>query len=923
MSNINYTFTDLWVLWLIIPALILTVLPLFFMKKKHRRKLKFISSVIMRSIAVSLILLLLSGFTVTTQTELTSVVIAVDLSDSVQSSRADMQAFVNEFAQSLDKNTKIAMVGFGYNTVNEVAMDTIENALTDAGYWKLKRHPFPSSSATNIAGALDFAAQLLPDGTNKRIILLSDGMETDGYAETKAKDLALDGIRVDVIEFEPYSSSIYEVQISAVETSKNAYSGDPFTVTATLEANLDVTVNLNLYDDNVLIETVEAPLTSGRNTVDIETVAGIAGVHSLKVEVASDVDTVTANNSMYTYIKVSGDPHILIVDGSGKIDEEKDDSDLDNWKEAHELAKLLEAVDYRCTVVTAKKVPRTIAELRQYDEIILMNVNANDLPTGTDERLKEYVSRLGRGLFTTGGSNTYIYGGMDSTVYEEMLPIKMKIDDSESPTTALIILIDNSGSMDGARRNYAKRGAIASVNALNKKDYAGIIAFAMDANVVVPLTSTYDTTEIVNKIAAIQGDRQTHIYNALNEAYKQLQNAPGAVEEKRVLVLSDGEPSADDNQGYNQLVRKMRADGITVSTIFIGSDGGRGQDLMRQIASIGGGTFHVVTKAEDLPQIMLEETLSVDYVNNETFTPEISGYSQVLTGVVSIPELDGYISSSAKNNATVVLEKIVNEYENDAGEKVVIKRPIYAEWQYGLGRTASFTSDLNGAWSSKWLSSEYGVTFVRNVVSSLLPSDNESSSLAANIKMFSRSVSISIESKNKDGEPDIYGEMPIEVYVDLPGRTGGTKQLEMVMTEPGVWTGSCEISNEGVYTLRAYQFESELAAAEKLEYADHIEQAFCVSYSAEYNVFAEKTQLMATIAQLTGGISAATARELLNVPAVPMEDVVNTFTPIVIVIAILLLSDIIVRKVKIKDIKYLFKSTADTVKGLFKKKQKA
>jgi len=482
VSNIDITFTDRWVLWLIIPAVLLTVLPLFFIKKKRRYSLKYLSSTAMRCVAFALALLLLSGFTVISRSDLQSVVILVDLSDSTQTVRSKMKDFVNNFADTLDGSTQLALVGFGYNAVTEVRMDYLSAVEDDDGYYYVMTHPAPSASATNIEGALRYAASLLPDGTNKRVLLLSDGLETDGYAALTAKELATQGIRVDVASFDSYDPTAHEIQVNAVKTEEHAYVGDPITVSVTLMSNVSAEATVRFTDDDVLVEEGEITLAvePGENTASVTFPAGNAGIHSLKAEVVAADDTVQANNSMVTFIKVSGDPKILIVDGEGRkrdsigeklmdITEETTDAEIENWQQAHELIKLLSAVDYDCTVCEAGKLPRTLSALRQYDEIILMNVDTAALPNKSDELLKEYVSRLGRGLFTTGGDKTYIYGGMENTVYEEMLPINMKVDEDELPSAALALVIDNSGSMDGQRRNYAKKGAIMSVNASIKK----------------------------------------------------------------------------------------------------------------------------------------------------------------------------------------------------------------------------------------------------------------------------------------------------------------------------------------------------------------------------------------------------------------------------------------------------------------------
>jgi len=429
----------------------------------------------------------------------------------------------------------------------------------------------------------------------------------------------------------------------------------------------------------------------------------------------------------------------------------------------------------------------------------------------------------------------------------------------------------------------------------------------MDADVVVPMTSTEDTTDIVEAIGNIGGSHQTHLYPALEAAYEQIKDCDA--EQKRVLILSDGEPSSDDRDGYATVIKRLRNLGVTVSTIYLGNRGGGGQALMERLASLGGGKFYLVESASDLPNIMLNETLSVDYVNNITFTPTVKSYSQVMTGVTAVPVLDGYISSSAKEHASVVL----SHKDDEEG----LDRPIYAEWQYGLGRTASFTSDLSGKWSSKWLADENGILFLRNVVSSLLPADNENSSLVTEITQFSRSAEVSIafsdtNEQNDSGKTVLDrirdGEISVEAFVTSPGTSSKQEPLELTSEVIGAWEGSVKLAKEGVYLLDIYEYDLSTGSADPVA---HTERAFCVSYSSEYNVFAEPTDLMSEIAMLTGGVVASTVDDIAAVPSVPMEDIIDVFTPIAVAVAVLLLADIIIRKLKIKDLKYLWHSIAD------------
>ncbi|MFR5794291.1 MAG: hypothetical protein ACLUI3_01080 [Christensenellales bacterium] len=59
---------------------------------------------------------------------------------------------------------------------------------------------------------------------------------------------------------------------------------------------------------------------------------------------------------------------------------------------------------------------------------VLMNVHAGDLPEGWDDVLRQAVENHGRSVLTTGGENTYLYGGMKDSGYEALLPIRMSVE---------------------------------------------------------------------------------------------------------------------------------------------------------------------------------------------------------------------------------------------------------------------------------------------------------------------------------------------------------------------------------------------------------------------------------------------------------------------------------------------------------------
>ncbi len=121
---------------------------------------------------------------------------------------------------------------------------------------------------------------------------------------------------------------------------------------------------------------------------------------------------------------------------------------------------------------------------------------------------------------------------------------------------------------------------------------------------------------------------------------------------------------------------------------------GDGSDVpfLKNIASLGRGRFHLTDKAANLPTIFTEETALAQrsYIIEQNFFPRQSAISPILSGIDEVPALQGYIASTAKPAAQVILRA------NDSD-------PLLATWQYGLGRAVAFTSDATGRWGKNWV----------------------------------------------------------------------------------------------------------------------------------------------------------------------------------------------------------------------------
>ena len=145
--------------------------------------------------------------------------------------------------------------------------------------------------------------------------------------------------------------------------------------------------------------------------------------------------------------------------------------------------------------------PTSLAELQNYDLVILSSVAAHELPEGALGILDVYVRDLGGGLLTLGGERSYGLGGYANTKLARLLPVEMVSHARQDlPSLALVLVIDKSGSMARQKIELAKSAAVASAELLTSSDYLGVISFDQSAYTVSPVTSAGEVAAVIARI---------------------------------------------------------------------------------------------------------------------------------------------------------------------------------------------------------------------------------------------------------------------------------------------------------------------------------------------------------------------------------------------------------------------------------------
>lgn len=813
----------------------------------EKRKARAIIAV--RCTLIFLIVLALSGMNIKTRVDTISTIFAVDLSESTRDKQQEIESFIEESISYASKNDKIGIVTFGRNTEIEApltkGMETVEFQTTpDRGY-------------TDIEKGLKLSQALLPEDSMKRIVLITDGEENIGNSLNEGNILEYNDIDLKILKADRHIDD--EVQLNGMDIPQKLYQNQSFDIVVQIFSNVKTNGKLTLYANSALAGQKEISIEKGNNKFIFKDTADQSGFQSYTAVIDAQNDSITQNNEYSTFTNITGSPNILLIDGQSDG--------------GREIYKLLSSAKLNIQHIKDTEVPHSLSELSKYSTIIMSDVSLENVSTDFLNSLQSYVRDYGGGLVVTGGENSYALGGYYNTPLEEVLPVDMEMKvKGEVPNLGLMLVIDKSGSMEGgqygiSKIEIAKEAAIKAVNSLKPKDKIGVIAFDGAAQWVVNLSSTENENDIKSNIGTIRASGGTSIIPALDEAYKALKDADTKI--KHIILLTDGQA---ESAGYDQLIEDMDEAGITISTVAVGKDSDT--RLLEWIANTGSGRYYFVDEFSTIPQIFTKETFlaSKAYINNRRFIPNVS-YSHEIIGplVEGIPELDGYIGASVKDRAFNILT-------SDTGD------PILSAWQYGLGRSVAWTSDLNGRWSSDYLQTQLGNDLIKNMIEWTFPTTS--------------SNNISIETANIGGEEELIvrntGDISTgyETKATIIAPDLSSHDIELKPSKPGEYKSKLPIDQKGVYIAKVTQYKDGRAV--------NIGSYGIVSnYSKEYDITTSQNRLDMLINKSDGKYITSPKDVFAN----ELEKVYGSkdlFTVLLILALLLLLLDIAFRRLNFR-----------------------
>lgn len=832
-----------WALFLL-PLAVFLVLWIDRRYKRRERSMKSKVTLWMRLLVTVLLALAIAAPSVMLPTGKSATWILLDVSDSTAGVQASLQEALGKALQNAPRDEQVGVIAFGASAMVETPLSG------NASFSGV--HTAVNPAGSNLEDALRLSGALLPAENAGRIVVISDGQTED--VKEAAASLAARGVTVDALALP--SESLPDAQVTEVKTPQEVFEGQRFSLEVTVNSNMDTEGTLVLYQNNTPTATREVRLRKGENIFVFQDVASKTGVVTYEAKLTAKGDTQSRNNSASGYLYAAGVPTVLLLEGA--------------LGSGREIEKMLKATGMNVERLTANQLPTQADQLRQYDAIVLCNVDVDNAEENQWEALEVAVRTLGRGLCVLGGDSSYALGGYRGSLLESMLPVTIDVRNKlRMPALSLVLVVDKSGSMTEGqygttRLEVAKEAAMQATEVLTEKDQIGVIAFDDAAKWVVPLQEVTDVGAIQEMIGTIRPGGGTMFYSALNQACLALEAAD--TPQKHIIFLSDGEPG---DKGFETLLLNANQKGITVTTVAVGS--GANTRLMELLSTVGGGRAYTAGEFDNIPKIFTKETFLAggSYVQNRVFTPVITE-SSTLTDFAGFPRLAGYLSTTEKPLATV---SMVSDYED----------PILAWWPYGLGTVVAWTSDAEGAWTDEFLIWEDAASFFGGLVTKALPKEARDGTLEVKTEGGVAKVRYALP-EEAESEPGLV----TEAKVLEPDGTEGT--VSLTETEAGVFEGSFEAADQGAYALRVEQKKDGETLRVK-------EGGAVVSFAEEYDLRTQGREgVLESLTAKTGGRMLSMDDPLITPQTQRAHERRQLTTLLCILGLVLLLADIALRR---------------------------
>lgn len=717
------------------------------------------------------------------------VVALADVSESVgEQGRAEVQRILSQL--DAEGGSALTVIPFGSRPLDSAgsglpAPETVQSV----------------GRATNLESSVRYALASLPARSVPRIALISDGLENQGSLLRAAWQARSLGIPIEVFPLPGRAAP--QLAIRSLDFPARVWTGERFPLQLVVDAPTAMKARVEITVDGKRIGLSEVDLNAGANEMLLSLSVQGEGVSELRA-------TVGAAGG-------SGDAARGEVRKTGAISFRRPSALFVSSTSQQEDANLLQVLnEARYKLKITDTLPERVDD---FQLVVLNNQDLENYPDAAKKRVEDYVLAGGGLLVVAGERNVYVERPPETPedALTRALPAKLAPPQSEEGTVVTLIL-DKSSSMEGRKMQLARVAAIGVIDNLRPQDFVGVLVFDNSHQWAVPIRKAEAKSLIKRLVSGIMPDGGTQIAPALEEGYRKV--LPLKASFKHIVLLTDG--ISEEGDSVN-LAKEAAINKITISTVGLGRDVNR--NYLQKVAENAKGSAYFVEDPSMLQQILLKDVM--EHTGSTAIEGNVSvkvvREAELTEGIdfAKAPPLKGFIKFEPKPAADLLL-RVDRE---DA--------PLLARWQYGLGRSAVFTSDAKGRWAAEWLNWEGYDRLWANLVRDLLPrSASQESSIRFDEARNLLLVEYRVDPAKRQRPPDLY----------LFGPDDYRRPLTVETVAPGLFRVEAPTGDRrGLFRVRPVE---EIEEFPELGY--YLEEQ-------EINDFGNNERLLQQVAAYTGG----------------------------------------------------------------------
>ena len=761
-----------------------------------------------RSVLIILLGLALSDPQLLIRSDQVNLFFCLDISESIpREQKKAAEAFIKKTTAEMTVNDQAGVIVFGKHPSVEFSLQNKMDSLV------IRSEVNPNFS--NIRDALQLAIGKLPQNGNNKIVLFSDGNENLHQSLDMAYLARSLGIEIYPVPLAGWFGR-NEAFIEVLESPSQVSLETPYELRLVVFSTTNNLGSLVLTRSDKLLAHQTISLQPGVNVFTFADRLSAPGLYLYKAVLNFDNDTYFQNNEGISFTRGSKRSRILYL--------------TENNQRSKYLTEVLKKQGSDLDIRQIKDIRGRVHGLLDYNAIILDNISARTISFPTMEQIEKYVRDTGGGLIMIGGDKSFGAGYYKKTPIEKALPVLMDVPtELKFSELNLIFVVDKSSSMTGgyqgkSKLEMAKIAAFSAIEMLNPYDRLGIVAFDTEFEWIVPITTANQRQKIADHLSRLRGEGGTDLFPALKDVYSNLNQI--SARRKHVIILSDGETEAAD---FRPLVESMSASGISISTVAIGK--GAHVGLMKSIADWGKGRAYYTDDPNHIPKIFTGETsiITRQIITEKKMQPRTKLYNEILQGInyQALPHVYGQVVTYPKPGSRVLVE--------------TEQAPLLAAWQYGLGRSIAFTSDLSSRWGKDWVLWDHYARFTSQMVKWAQrkeSQENYKASIDRKGEMGTFSVDITTDINR------YVNNLALSINLLLP--SGQNQTLGLDQTAPGKYESIFPAEEIGAYFFSVYGKEGGSSGTPRTF-------GFGIPHTMEFKNVGSNNQLMEDLATTTHG----------------------------------------------------------------------